>query len=101
MVTISIPDFAKAIENHYSVATPTIAQGYARIWLQEMDPSLYPALQCWIEGKPVPNEKRGEISVRDIMNIRYEDDELSALLFLSEYIRDPKAGMAKILSLRT
>ena len=99
MEAINLSDFAKAIEKHYSSATPGIAEGYARIWLSKIDPSLYPALQCWIDGKPVPNEKRGNVSVQGIMSIRRED-EMSALLYLSEYIRNPEAGMAKIMSLR-
>ena len=101
MDTINLSDFARAIERQYRGMTHAVAEGYARIWAQETDPSLYPALQCWIDGKPVPNETHGEMSLYDIKNILYSDDDLNAILLISGYIRDPEAGLVNIMMRRS
>lgn len=96
METINLSDFAKAIEKHYNYMTSDVAENCAKIWYRDLDPLCYEAVQCWINGTPVPDVQYGEMSVEQILNIRCDDDELRAILLLSDYIRDHDAGMARI-----
>lgn len=100
MESINLADFAKAIERQYPGLTPALAQGYANVWAEQTEPALYEALQCWIDGKPVPNVEYGEMSIQRILAIRADRDELRAILLLSEYIRNPRVGKARIMTLR-
>ena len=100
METINLSDFAKAIERQYPGITSMLAEGYARVWIEKIDPSLFDALQCWIDGKEVPDAEYDGMSIQKIMDIRHNSDVIKAILLLSDYIQDPKRGLARIRWLR-
>ena len=97
MADIDLNAFAAAIHRQYPGRTMAVCERYAKMWREEIDDSLQSALNCWISGKPVPNIKVGKYSIWDIMSIRPEDDWLQAILLMSEYIKNPVRGEARIL----
>lgn len=102
MVDVDLEKFAQAIQETYPGYTPRFAQGYAKLWAQQIHPLLQPALQSWIDGKPwkdVEYQPEGHkcYSVRSIMALRGSEDCLQAMLLLSDYIADPRRGEARIL----
>ena len=72
----------------------------ADMYLQDMDPRLYPALTSWINREPVENVTWGEFSLEKIMMIRGNDNYLDAMVLLSAYMQDEKKGRARILTPR-
>ena len=102
MIQIDLNAFAKAIRETYPGYTEAFALGYARNWAERLDPMLQEAVQCWIDGKPLPEvayqpEGGKRYSIESIMALRGVNDSLQAMLLLSDYIRDPAVGEGRIL----
>lgn len=98
MKSIDHEQFSQAILRQYPGLTASIAEGYANLWSVRIDPMLYDALECWMNQKPMPDVRSGEMTLSRILSIRGDRDELQAILLLSDYIRNPVAGMARILT---
>ena len=80
---------------------PAVLMGnIADTYLKDIDPRLYPALNCWINRKPVENVTYGSYSLERIMQIRGNNDYLQAMVLLSAYMKDEKRGSAMILAPR-
>ena len=100
MESIDLQHFSSAIRRQYPGLTQKMADGYARLWVQKMEPQLIPALLCWINQEPLPAVEHHGMTLKKVLAICGDGDELQAMLLLSEYIRDPKVGMARILAPR-
>lgn len=98
MQYIDMDRFKAAIREAYPTMAPAVADRYAQLWLSQIDPQLFGVLNCWINKTPISGHdiQIGEFSVKRIVSIRADGDYLRAILLLSEYIRNPNAGRAKI-----
>jgi len=66
---------------------------FAEDYINNIDPIFEEAVQCWIDGKPIPNIVVGKYSVEDAMNIgRHMTNYLKVFKALSVYKDDPEKG---------
>ena len=96
-MSIDLNEFARALRYYRGGMSEDIALRYAMLYLNGLNPRLENALACWIKGEPIQDIAHGEFSIKSILNIRADHDELGAILLLSEYMQDPIAGKARIL----
>jgi len=92
ITTIDKKTLVTAILASYRFQTEASANNYADEILATMDPDFCEALQCWLDGKPVPNITVGKYSLGKILSIRHSTDYLHAFLLLTEYKKDAARG---------
>ena len=97
MENIDLARFSQAIRRQYPGITSEMADGYARLWERRIDPLCTEALSCWIREEALPEVRFQDMTLQQILAIRGDNDALQAILLMSDYIRDPSAGMRKIL----
>ena len=96
MLSIDINRFADALQREMPAMPRQTAISRASALINETDSRLEENVLQWIEGKPISDLWVGKYSINAILELRRSRDFLDALDAINLYLRDPKAGEARI-----
>ncbi len=99
---VDMAKYEEAVKEAYTYngVVMEVYKNYAILYTQRIAPELYGIVNDWINKEPIKDAdtKFGEYSLNMILALRPGEKILQAILLLSDYIKDPEKGKAKILS---
>lgn len=96
MLNIDVNRFADALQREMPNMPRQAATTHAAALIDQTDPRLEENVLQWIEGKTISDLWFGKYSINAILELRRSQDFLDALDAMNLYLRDPKAGEARI-----